>query len=189
MSQIEPLASIIKEAMRIEEDGLLASETHLAEARRWTRLHLMLGIPATIAAALAGVSAVANAAIVAVALAVTSAISSGLLTFLNPKENAVPHAAAAAQFKQLYNRARILREVDAQVEPIESLISIVKDLDAQRAKLFASVPVCAVASQHSARSAINSGDVGYDVDQWQKETDAEVRKRVVDILESKRNRR
>lgn len=141
MNDMQPVIAVMKEAMRIEEDARYASNRHMAEARRWRRLHLAFGIPATVAAALAGVSAIANAPFVAAALAIISAVSAGLLTFLNPKDNAAPHLKASAEFKSLLGRARMLREIDVQVQSIERAIDTLKTLDAERAALVKAAPL------------------------------------------------
>src|SRR5713226_9712272 len=51
---------ILKEVRRIEEDALYSANGHFEQAKRWTNVHLLIGIPAALLSALAGASALAQ---------------------------------------------------------------------------------------------------------------------------------
>ncbi len=51
------LGEIGQECARLEEDAIHSSKAHFATAARWSAVHLFLGIPSTLVAAVAGVSA------------------------------------------------------------------------------------------------------------------------------------
>jgi len=59
-----------------------------AAGRRWRLIHYWLGGPASIAAAVAGVSAIQSNATIAAGLALVSAVLMGLSTWLNPGDTA-----------------------------------------------------------------------------------------------------
>src|SRR5262245_4505588 len=107
------IAKCQNEAMRIEEDSLHSSKSHFEAANLWVKLHLSLGIPAAILAAIAGVSALKECPVVAGILSFAVAALSALSTFLNPSERANAHLNAGNQYMSVRNRARIFREIES----------------------------------------------------------------------------
>lgn len=105
------LAPIMKAAARIEEDTLYSAKSQWESARELGWLHLALGIPATVAAALAGVSIVAEDKTLGAVLSGASAVLTALLTFLDPKSKASLHRQAGSVYKAISNDARLFREV------------------------------------------------------------------------------
>src|SRR5262245_57429146 len=96
----ELIAAIAKEANRLAEEALYNQAGHDEEGRRWDRLHWMLGIPATVLAAAAGLTSVSTAgatqsnmwvSLLAGILAFAVAAISGLTTFVDAKSQAVNH--------------------------------------------------------------------------------------------------
>ena len=78
---MEAKEKIVKEAKRIEEDSLYSSKGHFYAAQFWTNLHLWIGIPTSIMAAIAGASALSQfdnhqivAGILAILVAALSAV-------------------------------------------------------------------------------------------------------------------
>lgn len=105
-------ANFVKEAQRIEEDALHSAKAQFAAASVWGNLHLWLGIPTAIAAAIAGVSALKNHPTLAGVLAILVAALSAIATFLNPSGRANANLNAGNQYLSLRNRARVFREVE-----------------------------------------------------------------------------
>lgn len=97
----DPLKEICREAERLEEDVLFAEKQHFSMATVWRRIHLLLGVPSAILAALAGVSALKSYPALAASLAMTSAVLTALLTFLDPKKNASAHHNAGVSCSSL----------------------------------------------------------------------------------------
>ena len=106
-------AEICKEADRLEEDVLYAEKQHFSMTTVWRRLHLWLGIPSALLAALAGVSALNSYPEVAACFAVGSVILTSLLTFLQPEKTAARHHQAGILYSDLRGKFRRLRLIDA----------------------------------------------------------------------------
>ncbi len=88
------------EDLKIE--AKLASESHRFQAGIWSAVNLLLGIPATIFAALAaGFAAGESETGWTVGLAITSAVLTGLLTYLRPAERSAVHRKAYAAYDGL----------------------------------------------------------------------------------------
>ncbi len=58
-----------RESQRIEEDALYSAKGHFEAARTWSRIHLWIGLPTAILAAVSGVSAFKDETVIAGALA------------------------------------------------------------------------------------------------------------------------
>ncbi len=164
---MEAKDKIIKEAKRVEEDSLYSSKGHFYAAQFWTNLHLWIGIPATILAAIAGASALSqfdNHQIIAGVLAILVAALSAVSTFVNPNEKATIHHSAGNRYNSLKNRARIFSEIDMDIESDESLLAKLKTLSAERDELNEKSPQIPKWAFRRARQGIEDGEAQYKVD-------------------------
>jgi len=164
---MEAKEKIIKEAKRIEEDSLYSSKGHFYAAQFWTNLHLWIGVPATIMAAIAGASALSqfdNHQIIAGVLAILVAALSAVSTFINPNEKAAIHHGAGNRYNSLKNRVRIFSEVDVEMESDESLLAKFRTLSAQRDELNEKSPQIPKWAFRKAREGIEDGEAQYNVD-------------------------
>jgi hypothetical protein len=104
---------IKSEAERLEALCLLAAERHYAAETPWYHLNYFLGIPSTIIAATAAVTALSNPPTkqwVTAVIALLAAALSALLTFLDPYKHASVHHATARSYEALYHSSgRFLR--------------------------------------------------------------------------------
>ena len=103
------------ESTRIEEDCLYSGKSHFYAGQRWTSLHLWIGIPAAVLAAIAGASALSDFAYhstVAGTLSILVAALTAVATFVNPSERAITHKNAGNKYNSLRNRARVFRSVE-----------------------------------------------------------------------------
>lgn len=132
--------ALAKEAARLEEDVLFAEKQHFSMATIWRRVHLALGIPASVFAALAGLSAVQSRPILAASLAICSAILSALLTFLNPAEAGSAHHHAGIKYGTVRGKLRRLRELDLIGEVSLELRRDVENLAAEKAEIMEASP-------------------------------------------------
>lgn len=159
------LEAIVNEADRIEEDSLYSAKGHWETSRECEWLHLALGIPATIAAAVAGVSVISDGDILAAALAVISAILAGLLTFLDPKGRASNHRDMGNSYKALSNDARIFRQVTCRDDtPHGELKRKLEKLNRRRNMLNAKSPQPSRLAFKRARKGIEDGEASYRAD-------------------------
>ncbi len=164
---MEAKEKIIKEAKRIEEDSLYSSKGHFYAAQLWTNLHLWIGIPATILAAIAGASALSqfdNHQIIAGVLAILVAALSAVSTFVNPNEKATIHHSAGNRYNSLKNRARIFSEIDMDIESDESLLAKLRTLSAERDELNEKSPQIPKWAFRRVRQGIEDGEAQYKVD-------------------------
>ena len=165
-SPVEDLSrSIADEAARVEEDALYSATGHFEGARGWVRWHMWIGIPTTVAAAIAGVSAINNQPIASGILAFTAAVSSALATFLDPKALGTAHLAAGNAFKALHNTARIFRLIDCQSsKDVRELQKFLERLNKTRNKLNGESPQLPRWAFKRARKGLEEGTAAYAVD-------------------------
>lgn len=156
--------AIAAESKRIEEDALYSAKGHYEAARAWGGVHLSVGIPTAVLAAIASVSAFSDHAQLAGAVAMLVAALSAVSTFLNPSQRANAHHGAGNQFNSIRSRARILREIDIYRLSVAELTDSVKALAAERDKCNQDSPVIPRLAFHHARKGIEAGEAGYAVD-------------------------
>ena len=163
---------LIREARRVEEDSLYSAKGHFSVALRWGRVRLWLGVPTSILAAIAGVSALAqfdNHNIVAGLLAILVAALTAVSTFLNPNEKANSHHNAGTKYNSLRNRIRIFYNIDCAGEDSEQkLTTQLKDLAKERDELNLSNPQIPRWAYREARKTIEEGEADYKVDEENK---------------------
>ena len=133
------LQGIHAEARRLENAFDRASRGHYAAAERWERRYYLLGLPATVLAGAAGVSALAdvpNGALVAGALALVGGALTAALTFLDPRDRANKHRQAAEEFNCLRHDALHFVGVVLATEATEAdLLKAVEGFRTQRHEL------------------------------------------------------
>ena len=163
---MEPLESIQAEASRIEEDSLYSAKGHWEAAKPWENRHLWIGVPTTVCAAAAGVSALSNHPIVTGVLAVIVAVGSGLSTFLNPNERHRRHCDAGNAYKALNNHARIFRTTECvPAADLATLRAKLQELDQRRNDLNQGSPIIPRPAFEAARRGIEAGEARHQVDQ------------------------
>ena len=136
----ESIAAVGKEAERLEEDVLYAEKQHFSMATVWRRIHLSLGIPGSIFAALAGLSAVSAKPVLAAALAMCSAILTALLTFLNPAKTGTAHHQAGIQYNHLRGKLRRLHEIDLLSGPSTDLRGKLDEFAGEKTRIMETAP-------------------------------------------------
>jgi len=109
--QTDLITKLANEARRVEEDTEHSFKGHYNAAARWSRYHMLIGLPAALLAAIAGAAAFRDQPEWAGSLALVSTALTTVLTFLKPSERAEMHKAVAGQYQSLRNQARIFREI------------------------------------------------------------------------------
>lgn len=161
----EKLNAIIAEAKRIEEDTLYSARGHFVVSRWCGYFHFGLGIPATITAALTGVSAVNENIFLSVILSILTAILAGLITFLNPKETHAIHLREGNQYKELSNNSRIFAEISCKdPSSLEELAHELEGLNQNRNTLNTESRGIPYLAFKFARKGIEEGEADYQVD-------------------------
>ena len=161
----DPLEQIQAEASRIEEDALYSAKGHWEAAKPWEHRHLWLGIPTTIFAAAAGVSAFADYPIISAILSVGVAVGSALITFVNPSERHRRHCDAGNAYKALNNDARVFRTIDCSLQADPGILTTkLKELNQRRNDLNQGSPLIPRHAFETARKGIESGEATHRVD-------------------------
>ena len=161
----DKLNAIIAEAKRIEEDSLYSARGHFVVSRWCGYFHFGLGIPATITAALTGVSAVNENIFLSVVLSILTAILAGLITFLNPKETHAIHLREGNLYKELSNDSRIFAQIRCKdPAPTDELAQELKGLNQRRNTLNNESHGIPYLAFKFARKGIEEGEADYQVD-------------------------
>ena len=110
------LEVISREATAIEKEAAIAAYAHFLSGRRWDKTQLTLGIPSTILAAVAGVTAFTELpSYITGGVAMLVAALSGLSTFLSAGDRAAAHRSANTTFSEIRREASLLCDVDTQL--------------------------------------------------------------------------
>ena len=154
------------ELKSIQEDLLWTEKAHFATAASYARLHLTLGILATVAASVAAATVISeNSPAVAVSAAVISAIASAVVTFLKPQEAEQRYLSAGRQLGALRVRVRHVIHLDLhsdQSEEPEVWRAKVKELAEDKAKIDAESPGTSNRAFRTARKKIQAGHFDHD---------------------------
>lgn len=153
------------ESSRITEDALHSSKGHYNAADRWRHVHLWIGIPNAILAAVAGVSAFNGSELVAGSLAVAVAAITAVNTFLNPGDRASTHKRCAGEYHSLRNRARIFNNIVCrQCTSTDELNARFEEMVAKRDDLNAASPQIPAWAFKKAKAGIDAGEAEYKED-------------------------
>jgi hypothetical protein len=167
---------LIDEAKRIYEDSFFCYAGHSEEARWWGQITLRLGIPATIIAAIAGVTSLSgqsssalvlglDMSVVVGALAFVVAAMSGLSTFLDPKGQVSKHYQACIAYLRLSSDVRMFYEIDcAKGANVNELEEKLKKLSARLKDLNDQTPMISERARRVAKKSVDSGRYIYQVD-------------------------
>lgn len=156
---------IIKEAKKIEVDSLYSSKGQYEAASFWSKVHLYIGIPAAILAAIAGASALSQfdySNIIAGILAIVVAALTAVTTFLNPNEKANSHHNAGINYNSLKTRTRIFHEIDCNCDlSIKDLTEELQELVKERDTLNQESPQISRRAYERAKKGIQAGEANY----------------------------
>jgi hypothetical protein len=159
-------AAIGAEAERIEEDSRYASKSHYNDASSWNRLHLSLGVVATLLAAAAGATGLlADSPVLAAIISFLSAGATAVLTFQKPAERASSHQLAGAGYAAVLRRARQLRTIDVVGSAADDeLRRALDEIGADEGALDKEAPVVSARAFRTARKGIEEGEASHVVD-------------------------
>lgn len=157
--------AIARECSRLEEDSLYSAKGSFEAAKRWGHVHLMVGIPTALIAAVAGVSAFNDYPEFAGVLAVLVTALSSISTFLNPSEKAQAFSQAGNRYNALRARARFLREVTGRTTATpEEQAAELKEILAEKEKVSQESPIISRPAFERARKGIEAGEAAYAAD-------------------------
>lgn len=104
---VEAPPAVIDSLRRVWLRSRYRADRYYQAAIRWQSLHYVLGVPAAIVAAVAGVAALQSNRILAAVLAVAAAVLSGTSAFLNPGARVAQYLRASRSFLGLASRVRV----------------------------------------------------------------------------------
>ncbi|MDP8214176.1 MAG: SLATT domain-containing protein [Candidatus Euphemobacter frigidus] len=162
------LEAIIKEAKRIEENGLYTSKGHFTSANYWSKFHLWVGIPTLVLATIAGTAALGQfdtKNIIAGVLSIIIVLFTAIATFLNPKEKASNHLTAGNHYDSLLTRARIFWTIECHGDKTEEILTEkLMYLSEEKDRLNRESPQVLKWAFKKARRDIEEGEASYKVD-------------------------
>ncbi|WP_378101680.1 SLATT domain-containing protein [Cellulomonas sp. T2.31MG-18] len=161
--------AVRRELEDIAEDVLWTEKAHFAHAHDLHRVNLWLGLTSTVAASIAAATVVAKIAPVLTGIAaVIAAITSGLLTFLQPRDTEKRHLDAARKLGALRVKAReaVRLDLSPAFDPDPSKWrSIVDVIATEKSRIDSESPGISDRAFERARAKIEAGHFDHESDQ------------------------
>lgn len=157
---------ILLELQRIEEDAMHSAANQFALGQQYRAVELLAGIPASVLAAVAGVTALASTTgrVAAGVIALVAAGLGALVTFLGAAERSSRATAAGNEYLAVQKEARRTRLIDAHLLDAASLREQLRELtDRAHAQNLAAQPPNLLARTRGKRS-VERGDRAYAAD-------------------------
>lgn len=156
------------ELRALEEDLLWTEKAHFATATVYARLHLWLGVVATVAAAVAAATVIAKLSPVASgSAAVVAAVASGIVTFVKPQDTEQKHSAAARRLGALRVKVRQALNLDlhpTRPEQPDSWRALARTFAEAKAAIDAEAPGTSNRAFRAARKKIEAGHFEHGAD-------------------------
>lgn len=154
------------EFRRLEESAMYSAQCQFEETKRWRALHLLLGVPATLLAAIAGTTALVEST-GRTAAGILALISSGLgavLTTVNAPQRTAQASASANAFLEIQTAARQHREIDLDQWTLEQARQTLATLTVRRDEQNATAEVPGRRAYRKAQANLRAGTQRYAVD-------------------------
>ncbi len=126
--------AIADELHRIEESCLYSGQSQFEQTKQWRAVNLWLGLPASVLAAVAGATALADTAgrIAAGIIALVAAGFGAVLTTVNAAHRMNRASSAANAYLEIQTAARQAREIDLPTWDIDEARTALGELTARR---------------------------------------------------------
>jgi hypothetical protein len=161
-------SQVIVEAQRLGESLLHSSKNHFEAARIFRSLHLSVGIPMVVIAAVAGAAALAKFdanGLIAGLLSIGVAVLSAVQTFLNPNERVSAHMNTGNSYDALLNKVRIFWTIECwQIGSDEILTESLRHFVNEKDDLNRKAPQLMRLARFFAKRGIEWGDAELIVD-------------------------
>jgi hypothetical protein len=168
--EIPPLSArarrVSEELQRIEESATDSGTSQFEQAAQWRGVNLMLGVPASVLAAIAGATGLATTTnrVVAGALALAAAGFGAILTVINAAQRMAQANNAANAYRQLQTDARQARLVDLPWISEDEARALLSELTARRDEINKSAEPPNRIAWWRARRSHRRGSQSYAVD-------------------------
>ncbi len=154
-----------EESLRIQEDTIYSAKSHFNAADRWSKYHMLIGMPSAVIAAIAGGSAFNEMPLVAGSLAMISTALITVLTFLKPSERSEAHRVVGGQYLKLRNQARMFNEITLiECSDVDAAKEQLLGLANTRDELNQTSPAFTQKDYERAKSEIDQGRTIYQID-------------------------
>ena len=122
--------TIREELSRIEESAMFSAQGQFEQAKLWRSLNFLLGVPASVLAAVSGATALASTAgrVTAGILALAAAALGAVLTTVNAAQRASQAAIAANGYLAIQRDARQVRLIDLPAQSVKDSRAALADL-------------------------------------------------------------
>lgn len=161
----EPEA-IRQELSRIEESAMFSSQGQFEQAKRWRSLNFLLGVPASVLAAVSGATALASTAgrLTAGVLALAAAALGAVLTTVNAAQRASHSATSANGFLAIQREARQVRLIDLPAQAPQDSRAALADLTRRLGEVESAADLPSRRSYLRAKANIAEGGQSYAAD-------------------------
>ena len=154
------------ELKRLEEDILYTEKGHFAASNEHGRVHLALGLLATITSAVAATTIISKSdPWIPGVLALIAAVASAVLTFVKPDERAAQHLQSGRALGALRVRIRQTRTIDLPADnhvDAATWKTTIQDLTTQKADIDNAAPPVSDRIFKKAQQKIQQGDFTHD---------------------------
>lgn len=126
--------AIADELRRLEESAMYSAQMQFETAKHWRSVHLMMGVPTSLLAAVAGTTALVESTgrIAAGILALVSAGLSAIMTTVNASQRMTHATTCANAYLEVQTAARQTRTVDLPQLPAGEARAVLAELTARR---------------------------------------------------------
>jgi hypothetical protein len=162
----ERLAAITDELWRLEESAMFSAQAQFEEAKHWRRVNLMLGVPTTLLAAVAGTTALVESTgrVTAGILALMSAGLGAVLTTVNAPQRVSQAIGCANAYLEVQTAARQARKVDLTHHSLDEGRAKLAELTARRDEQNRTADPPGPRAYRRAQSNITQGGQTYTAD-------------------------
>ena len=166
MDEAERRTQIRRELERVEESAKHSASNQFALAQQWGAINLVLGIPASVLAGVAGVTslAVTTGRIWAGVIALAAAGFGAILTIMNASRKATQATSAANAYLEIQTAARQERLIDTGARDLDEARAMLGELTARRDEQNATAAPPTRWARKRGKSNLESGGQDYKVD-------------------------
>jgi hypothetical protein len=162
-------AAIRDELSRLEESAKWSAQGQFEQAKQWRAINLLLGIPASVLAAISGATALATTAgrLAAGLLALAAAAFGAVLTTTNASHRSNQASSSANAYLEIQTAARQLRLIDLPNLSIDQARTALTMLTSRRDEQNRTAEAVNRFAYHKARKNLARGGQDYSVDKDQ----------------------
>lgn len=170
----KPKQEIINESQRLYESCLVTSKSHFETSKIWSRVHLWIGLPSVVLAAIAGTLAFVDSIILAGIFSIVIVVLTSIATFLNPKERSAIHHTAGSNYDSLLTRIRTFWSIKCWMEDSDEQLAVdLENYSTERARLNGESPQPLNRAYERAKKGIERGEADFAIDKVALQTERE----------------